>query len=65
MKEILGFQPRDKATRDRLHSFEQEAVRISQQFWLDPRTLTHNIVRALEQSYQDGRVAEAFRRHVA
>jgi hypothetical protein len=62
MKEILGIQPCDKATRERLHGFAQEAEQIGREFWRDPRTLTHNIIRALETAFQDGRVHEAFRR---
>jgi hypothetical protein len=62
MKEILGIQPRDKATAVRLRGFQQEAVTIGREFWLDPRTLTHNIIRALEAAYQDGRQHEAFNR---
>lgn len=63
MEDVHPQFPHDKTARDRLRLFQQEADRISRAFWLDPRTLRHNLIRAQEHAFQDGRVAEAFRRH--
>jgi hypothetical protein len=62
VQDLPPIPARDKASRDRLHGFEHK---IGREFWRDPRTLRHNLIRAQEQAYQDGRVAEAFRRHAA
>ena len=65
MSELTEILARDKAARQRLHQFEREADSIGRAFWLDPRTLRHNLIRALETAYQDGRVHEAFNRRSA